>query len=138
MGFKGARVINVTPGGWAERQGVMINDEIAEVGGTGFSNLSDEQKIELFKRPRPFEIKFKRPARLRKQQVAKEGPGALSVPGLQLTATGEVHPSMTAIVGARTQKGGSAAGFLDCLCCRPAADTSNDISVARRRTNGFY
>ena len=64
MGFKGARVINVTGEGWADRMGVIVGDEIVEIGGTGFSILTDEEKIDLFKQPRPFDIRFKRPARM--------------------------------------------------------------------------
>ncbi|CAD7942519.1 unnamed protein product [Amoebophrya sp. A120] len=134
MGFKGARVINVTPGGWAERSGVLINDEIAEVGGTGFSNLNDDQKIELFKKPRPFDIKFKRPARLRKQQVAKGGVAHLAVPGVPFgmpvgNEIGNADNRPTPIQPEPRRE----PSFFECLCCRPAAETNNDIEVTRPR-----
>lgn len=62
LSFRLAIVSTVIPGGWAERTGILSKDEIAEVNGTGFSELSDEQKVKLFKQQKPIMIKFKRPA----------------------------------------------------------------------------
>ena len=70
MGFKGARVSSVAAGGWADRSGIHPGDEIVEVGGVAFASLQDDQKINCFKQPRPFELRFKRPAVVSKRIAA--------------------------------------------------------------------
>ncbi|CAD7936948.1 unnamed protein product [Amoebophrya sp. A25] len=123
MGFKGARIINVSPEGWAERSGVIVGDEIVEIAGTGFFSLTDDQKIDLFKRPRPFDIRFKRPARTRKSLVAKLGVDALVMP--------EKAPKREVAQNRVATSGG---GLFECFCCQPTTDTTNDIEVSRRRS----
>ena len=62
MKFNGVEVTTIVPGGWAERQGVEIDDEIFEVQGEEFSKMTREQKLVVLQGPRPVAIHIKRPA----------------------------------------------------------------------------
>lgn len=62
MGFRGATVARIVDGGWASKMGILQNDEIVEVNGKGFSQLSTQEQIAMFGLPRPIVIRLKRPA----------------------------------------------------------------------------
>lgn len=62
MKFNGVEITTIVSGGWAERVGVEIDDEIFEVNGKEFGSMSREEKLLSLQGARPTSIKFKRPA----------------------------------------------------------------------------
>jgi len=113
MGFKGAKVSSTQPGGWADRNGVFAGDEIAEIDGVGFNSLSDEAKVQAFKAPRPFDLKFKRPA-----SVAR-----------RIDEVEAANKQTTAKPAAEKKSGGLFGIF---SCCNNAED-SNEVTVNRKK-----
>ena len=43
--FNGCEITTVVPGGWAERNGVELDDEIYEVGGKLFEPMTRQEKL---------------------------------------------------------------------------------------------
>lgn len=142
MGFKNARVSNVTPTGWASRSGVLVNDEIVEVNGIGFTGLSDEDKINQFRKPRPIDIRFKRPAKTQRGQALRGE--SVSLPGSTETAFIPIIKSKEIAIPeprtVRTAEDSSEAspkpvekisrdGFFS--CCTNTTDASNDVVITR-------
>lgn len=101
MGFKGSRVSTVRPEGWAARCGILVNDEIAEVNGTGFSQLKEAEKVKLFKMDRPITLKLKRPAATIHERVSRgetpelPGIGLARVPTVAMERAGPVVAKST-------------------------------------------
>jgi len=60
MTMKGKYVKTVEGGGWADRNGVQVGDEIAELAGKGYAELTDEEKLKTFAGPRPINMKLVR------------------------------------------------------------------------------
>ena len=56
----GAEITSIFPGGWAEENGIELDDEIIAVNGVEFGGLSSEDREALFFQ-RPLEVEFCRP-----------------------------------------------------------------------------
>ena len=67
----------------------MVAQTLALEFGIGFSVLSDDEKIAIFKQPRPMSIRFKRPAKTLREQAAE---------GKQLDLPGTANDMVTRAV----------------------------------------
>lgn len=63
LGFRYVKteVVHITPDSWAALAGVEIDDEIWEVCGEEFKQMTEEEKFQALTAPKPIDIKFKRP-----------------------------------------------------------------------------
>lgn len=52
----------MVPGGWADRNGVELDDEIFEVAHKLFEPMTRQEKLAALQAARPITVKFKRPA----------------------------------------------------------------------------
>lgn len=146
MGFTGARVTSISEGGWASRAGVKLHDEIIELSGSSFFELSDREKIEKLKEPRPILLKFKRPGRVMRAEYVGSGEKS-SVPGMSdeeaarklaevkrmnnRGAGGGGMDQRPVMMGSDGKRGGEKSGGLFACCCGPALDGQDDVVVAR-------
>lgn len=61
MRYVKTEIIHVNAGGFAERNGVEVDDEIWEIDGVSFDSMTEKDKFTIFTTKRPITIKLKRP-----------------------------------------------------------------------------
>ena len=61
LAFNGCEITTIVPCGWAEANGIELDDEIYKVDGELFEGLSAEERTLLFSRERPLVVEFVRP-----------------------------------------------------------------------------
>jgi len=61
MGLLGGEITTLVPGGWAERNGVELDDEVFKVDGIPVAGMLRSERNKLLQRKRPLKIEFLRP-----------------------------------------------------------------------------
>lgn len=72
LGFRDDVISKVRPDGWAAKQRVKVGDVIVSVDGVEFRPATEQERVEVFKRPRPLKILLKRPAALLRDKDTKK------------------------------------------------------------------
>lgn len=141
MTMKGKYVKTVGDGGWADKQGVQIGDEIAELAEQGYAGLTDEERLKIFAGGRPLKIKFVRRNQKTAAALKREKKGdelseemakwaALKSQGTR--GFDPTHEDATVEGMSRASEMRSAArkkpsGW--CVCCENHADRTNELRV---------
>lgn len=139
MTMKGKYVKTVDAAGWAGKNGVMIGDEIAELGTEGYAGLTDEERLKIFSGPRPLTIRFVRRNQKTAYALSQEKKTGDLNSFLKINAnladgTAGVDVTKEGLTAAELQKGAQfettgARGGGFCFCCQSTADKANEFKV---------
>jgi len=149
MTMKGKYVKTVGDGGWADKQGIQIGDEIAELAEQGYGGLTDEERLKIFAGGRPLKIKFvrrnqKTAAALKREKKSEELSAEMSkwsilksqnTRGFDPTQENATVSDLTHAANMNRnnnnrggfKSGSSSSGW--CVCCDNHADRSNELTV---------
>lgn len=147
MTMKGNFVKTVDPKGWGGVNGVQVGDEIAELAGEGYAQLTDEQRLQIFAGPRPIMLRFvrrnqltvsalkaeKKEEELKQEQAKAAALADTSEKGIDpthaRTSVKDMQDNADLVaISPKPARGGAMSGF--CLCCATAPDASTEIAVS--------